>query len=107
MLYEMRFYEAMPGKMGALHDRFANHTNKLFAKHGFRVVGYWNEVFGDSSRLNYMLAWETMDERMNKWAAFQVDPEWQAARDASEKNGPIVARIDARVWRPTHYSPMR
>ena len=33
MIYEQRVYEALPGKMAALQDRFANHTIRLFEKH--------------------------------------------------------------------------
>ena len=83
MLYEMRVYEAVPGKMGALNRRFADHTHELFVKHGFHVVGYWNTLVGDSSKLYYILGWEDMNERGEKFAAFGADPEWQQARETS------------------------
>src|SRR6516225_1575623 len=31
---ELRIYDAMPGKLPELHNRFANHTMTLFRKHG-------------------------------------------------------------------------
>ena len=107
MLYEMRVYEAAPGKMGALNRRFADHTHELFVKHGFHVVGYWNALVGDSSKLHYILGWEDMNERAEKFAAFGADPEWQQAREESEREGPLVANIHNEVWRPTAYSPMQ
>jgi hypothetical protein len=107
MLYEMRVYEAVPGKMGALNRRFANHTHQLFVKHGFHVVGYWNEAIGDSDKLTYMLGWTDLNERFEKFAAFGADPDWQKAREESERDGPLVANIRNSIWRPTAYSPMQ
>ena len=56
-LQEWRIYEAMPGKLPDLHNRFANHTLRLFEKHGVTNIGYWTEVFGTSNRLVYMLGY--------------------------------------------------
>ena len=42
-----------------------------------------------------------------KWQAFQKDPDWQSARAKSEEDGPLVARINNRLWKPTYYSPMK
>ena len=41
MIYELRIYEAMPGRLAALNDRFANHTTGFFKKHSIHVVGFW------------------------------------------------------------------
>ena len=40
MLYELRVYDVMPGKLQALNDRFANLTLGLFKKHGIDVWGF-------------------------------------------------------------------
>jgi len=106
MIYELRVYEAVPGKLAALSVRFENHVAGLFVKHGMRVVGFWTTVVGEgSNEFTYLLAFENLADRETKWAAFQVDPEWHAARDESEKNGPLVARIRNQLLKPTAYSP--
>jgi hypothetical protein len=102
---EWRVYDAVPGRLPDLHDRFAQHTLGLFAKHGITSVGYWTEVFGTSNRLGYMLGYPSLGDREQSWAAFQADPDWQLARAASEKSGPLVAQVDSRILRPTAYSP--
>ena len=107
MLYEMRVYEAVPGKMAALNRRFAEHTHGLFEKHGIRVVGYWTQLIGDSNKLCYMLAWTDMAERDQWWGAFGADPEWQKVRQESELDGPLAANVHNELWRPTAYSPMQ
>jgi hypothetical protein len=102
---EWRIYEAMPGRLPDLHSRFANHTLRLFKKHGIENIGYWTEVFGTSNRLVYMLGYPSLGEREKSWAAFLMDPDWQTARTESEKNGVLVAKAHNRILRPTAYSP--
>jgi hypothetical protein len=104
MIYEMRTYETLPGKLRPLISRFANVTDRLFKKYGFRPIGYWTESIGDNTKLHYMLAWENDEERLAKWAEFRVDPERITAFAESEKDGPLVAKIDNRIWEPTAFS---
>ncbi len=105
MIYEMRTYTSMPGKLREVVDRFANTTHGLFLKYGFRPVGYWTESVGDNTKLHYMLAWEDDAERLAKWAAFREDPERIERFAASEKDGPIVAGIQNSIWIKTAFSP--
>jgi hypothetical protein len=108
MLYELRVYEAIPGKMPALHARFENPVLGLFAKHGMELVGFWTTTVGEgSNELTYILKFESMGDREKKWAAFQSDPEWKTARAESEKNGPLVAKIRNQLLSPTAYSPLK
>ncbi len=102
---ELRTYEAVPGNLPALNDRFANHTTALFQKHGMEVVGYWTEVVGTSNQLVYMLGYDGLGDREKSWGAFQNDADWQKARAASEVNGPLVRRSHNRIIRRTAYSP--
>lgn len=106
MIYELRIYETCPGRMPALHQRFQNDTLRLFARHGIKPVGFWEDVIGISNRLTYIIAWEDMAHRERAWNAFQADPEWQAARAKSEESGPIVARVTATLMAPTAYSAL-
>jgi hypothetical protein len=107
MIYELRIYDAMPGKLGALNERFANVTLPLFAKHGMKVVGFWTEEIGVSNRLTYMLSFDDLDHREKAWEAFRADPERAAGFAASEQEGPILARVENRILRPTAYSPLQ
>ena len=102
---ELRIYDAVPGRLPALNDRFANHTTRLFKKHGMSVCGYWTDVVGISNRLIYMLGYPTLGDREKSFSAFGADPEWQKARVESEKDGALVERVNATILRPTAYSP--
>jgi hypothetical protein len=101
LIYEMRTYQAMPGKIGAMVSRFKEHTDPLFAKHGFRVVGYWTEAIGDSTKLH------DAAEMEQKWKAFGSDPDWVKARAESERDGVLTAKVENRIWRPTSFSALQ
>jgi hypothetical protein len=110
MLYELRIYECAPGRLPALHDRFRTTTTRKFAQHGITVLGYWTDVYGISNRLTYLVQWESAAERERKWGAFASDPEWLAARAASESpehGGPIVAQVINTLMAPTDYSDLK
>ena len=107
MIYELRIYEPPVGKMPALNDRFANITIGYFEKHGMKVVGFWTEVVGVSNRLTYMLGFDDLAHREKAWASFIADPERQKAFAETEKDGPLVARVENKILRPTPYSPMQ
>ena len=101
MLYELRTYTVMPGRMGDLNRRFADITMGYFAKYGINVVGFWtNELGGPSDQLIYMLSWDSLADRETKWAAFGADRERIDAFRETEKNGPLVAHITAHILRP-------
>jgi hypothetical protein len=108
MLYELRTYHAIPGRLPDLHKRFAEITLDYFKKHGITVVGFWtNELGGASDQLIYMLAWRSLADREQKWAAFVGDQERLARFAETERSGPLVARLTAQILRPTAYSPMQ
>jgi hypothetical protein len=108
VIHELRIYTAHTGKMPALLARFRNHTTKLFEKHGITNVGYWlNSIGGRSDELWYILGFEDLGHRDRAWKAFGSDPEWQAARAESEKDGPLVHHIENRIMTPTDFSPLK
>ncbi len=108
MIYELRTYTTMPGRMGDLNRRFADITLGYFEKYGIGVVGFWtNDLGGSSDQLIYMLSYDSLADREQKWSAFAVDKERQAAFAETEKNGPLVKRLTAQILRPTGYSPMK
>ena len=108
MLYELRVYTCVTGRLPALIRRFETVTLRLWEKHGIRQAGFWTTVIGDSNNdLHYFLAWESLAERETKWTAFMTDPQWLAARAESERDGPIVANIKSSILQPTAFSTVR
>jgi hypothetical protein len=105
-IFEMRTYITHPGRLDALNARFRDHTNKLFVKHGMELVGYWTPQ-GKENTLIYILAYPSREAREASWKAFQADPDWKAAREASEKDGKIVDKVESVFLDPTDYSPIK
>ena len=106
MIYELRIYDAMPGRLPALLSRFQNHTLQIWEKHGIRQAGFWTTLIGEneSNRLTYLLAWNSMAERQERWGAFLTDPEWIAIKAETEKHGQLVQNISSELLAPTAFS---
>lgn len=108
MIHELRIYHCLPGRLPALLKRFETVTLGLWQKHGIRQAGFWTVAIGESNlALYYLLEWESLAEREQKWAAFQADPEWQAKRAESERDGPIIERVVNQILQPTSFSSVR
>jgi hypothetical protein len=108
MIYELRVYHCMPGRLPALLKRFDTITLKLWEKHGIRQAGFWTVLIGESSMdLYYLIQWESLADREKKWGAFMTDPAWLAARAETEKDGPIVAAVSNTILQPTSFSSVR
>lgn len=111
MVYELRTYTTLDGRLPALNARFRDHTVKLFEKHGMTNVVYGtpidNEGKAIDNKLVYLLAHKSQEAARASFAAFGKDPEWVAAREASEKDGKIVAKVESQFLVPTDYSPMK
>ena len=41
------------------------------------------------------------------WEAFQADPDWKAAKEASEKDGKLVDDVKSTYMKPTDSSPIK
>jgi NIPSNAP len=108
MIYELRIYRVVPNRMPDLLTRFESATLRLWERHGIRQAGFWTTMIGESNHeLTYLLAWESLAEREQKWGAFISDPEWISVRNETEKDGPIVATIANSILQPTSFSSVR
>ena len=108
-VFELRTYTSHEGKLQDVVNRFRDHTRTYFDRHGMASVGYWTPQDAPLSQntLVYVLAHPSRDAAKKNWDAFRADPDWQKARDASEANGKIVAKIDSVFLSPTGYSALK
>ena len=108
MLYELRIYDCVSGKLPDLLKRFDTITLKLWEKHGIKQAGFWTTVIGESNqRLYYLLEWKSLAEREQKWNGFATDPEWLKARAKTEEAGAIVANVTNEILAPTSFSSVK
>ncbi len=108
MIYELRVYHCLPGRLPALLKRFETITLGIWERHGIRQAGFWTTLVGSSNMtLTYMIAWESLAERETKWTAFASDPEWLAKRAETEASGQIVSSITNEFLLPTTFSSVK
>ena len=125
--YELRVYHAAPGKMGALLERFRDHSCALLEKHGLTNVGYWiyTENEGEvaaaavssgplparqeppvpENRLVYILSSPSRAAHEAAWKEFFEDPEWKRVVQETEADGPLVTKVDSVFLKATDFSP--
>ena len=108
MIYELRIYHAMPGRLPDVSKRFETVAKKYWDKHGVRPIGFWTVLIGQSNQdIYYILEWQDLAERERVWKAFTSDPGWLVEKEESEKDGQLVASIENVILSPTQYSKLR
>ena len=114
-VFELRTYTCpSPEKLFYLHERFRDHTIKLFEKHGMENLIYWSPMDMDDSdrKLVYLLGHKSVEAAKESFANFRKDPDWLAARDASEKKagGSLTEKeggVVSEFFVATDYSPLK
>jgi hypothetical protein len=113
-VFELRTYTTTPGNLPILHERFRDHTIALFAKHGITNLFYWQLLPDQPAAANtlvYMLAHPSEEAAKTNFAAFRADPDWIAAKKASEEKGggslTIPDGVKSVFLKATDYSPTR
>ncbi len=106
-VYELRIYQAVPGKLAELLARFREHTSKLFDRHGMKNVAYWTAIDEPrkSDTLIYILEHPSREAAAANWKSFEDDPEWKSVRDKSEANGKLVEKVESTFLSLTDFSP--
>jgi hypothetical protein len=87
-VFELRTYTASEGNLGHLNARFRDHTLKLFERHGISNFGYWTPLEGQpgaGQTLVYLISHKSVAAAKASFDAFRQDPDWLAARQASEE----------------------
>ena len=114
-VFELRTYACpSPEKLFYLHERFRDHTMKLFQKHGMENVVYFQpqDILNADRKLVYFLAHKSQEAAKESFAAFRKDPDWLAAREASEKKagGSLTEKeggVLSEFFVGAEYSPLR
>ena len=108
-VFELRTYITHAGRLDALHARFANHTMRLFERHGMTNIGYFTPQDSPESEntLIYVLAHDSREAAKESWSAFVSDPEWQEAYKASRADGDIIESLTSVFMDATEYSQMK
>ena len=109
LVYELRTYTCLPGRLPNLHARFADHTMRIFEKHGMKNIIYWTpqDAKRKDNTLVYVIAHKSRAAADASWKAFVADPEWKKVQRVSEEDGKILTKVERTYLSPTKYSPMK
>ena len=108
-VFELRTYTTKPGRLDALHARFADHTIALFERHNMTNIGYFvpQDAPHAENTLIYVLAHDSREAAKASWAGFVADPDWLTAREESISDGPIIEKLESVFMDATDYSMMK
>jgi hypothetical protein len=105
--FELRTYTVRaegPGSIDLLHERFRQHTNRLFRKHGMEIVGFWQPTNAGMERtLIYVLAYKDRAARDKAWEDFRSDAEWKQVTSKMQ----VGTQVDSVFMVSTDYGPMK
>jgi len=113
-LFEMRTYVTPPDGIAAINSRFRDHTVALFEKHGMTNLGYYQLAAGQPAAgetLLYFVAHKDAAAAAKSWQAFRADPDWLAAKKASEEQAggslTVPDGVKSLLLKPTDFSPLK
>ncbi len=114
-VFELRTYTTTPNNLDRLLARFRDHTVKLFEKHGMTNFAYWTLMPGQpgvENTLVYILAHKDAAAGKASFETFRADPDWIAAKEASEKAGGgsltvMPDGVKSVYMQATDYSPTK
>lgn len=99
MMYEVREYTPMPGRLNDAIELFKTALIPLFRRHNMEVVQAGFTTIGDNSfnELVYTMRFADLADLERKWSAFLTDPDWVTALTDREKSGPLYQAIRRRT----------
>lgn len=106
-IYEIRIYAANKDRLHHLEERFREHTDRIFKKHGLHAIGYWVPTEGPAKkrrRLIYILKHPSRYAAYANWISFDNDREWDAVLDQPQFQGLLSEKPTSIFMNETEYS---
>ena len=104
MIVEQRDYHIVTGKLGELVQLYASEGIELQREHLGELLGVFTTDVGALSTYTHIWAYGSYEERTQRRAALQADPEW---KDFLTRLQPLLHTQSNRILIPTSFSPMR
>lgn len=106
-VYELRIYKANEHRFEHLIQRFREHTDRLFRKHGLEPVGYFIPTDGTAKQkrtLVYILKHPSRYAAYLNWNKFSIDREWENVLDQPIYKGLLSEKPTSVFMTATDYS---
>ena len=108
-VYELRIYSANEGRFGNLIQRFREHTDTIFKKHGLEPVGYWTPNEGPAKkrrRFIYILKHQSRYAAYRNWVNFSNDKDWERVLDQPKFQNLLALKPVSIFLEATDYSKL-
>jgi hypothetical protein len=108
VIHQLRVYEIFDHNKKAFHDRFRDHTMRIMARYGFKIVATWETKKANRTEFVYLIDRPNEETMRDRWAKFLADQEWSAIKkETSRIYGDLVGTIEDRTLELKDYSPRR
>lgn len=104
MIYELRTYQLIMGGLPEYLELARTKILPAIADHGIKPVGFWYTEIGQLHEVVHLWAYNDLNERMAKWAAWAKDP--RRAEVLSRLRAIVVSQHN-KILSPTEFSPMK
>lgn len=104
MIYEMRFYDTGGYDRQKVVVEAMEKFMAVFDRAGIKVIGLWTTVIGLSGEFVYLLQYDSLADREQKWGKLASDPE---TRRIITESGWSTNSERNVILRPTSYSPLK
>jgi hypothetical protein len=105
MIHQLRIYEIFETNKDLFHSRFRDHAARIMKRHDFDIVAMWEAKTETRTEFVYLLRWPDEQTKIEAWASFMADQEWDDIKRATRHRGALVGDIEDRVLVMTDYSP--
>ena len=104
MIYELRTYQLVTGGLPDYLELARTTILPAIAEHGIKPLGFWRTDIGDLNQVVHLWAYEDLNERQAKWAAWAKDPR---RAQVMAKLRTIVKHQSNKILLPTELSAMK
>ncbi len=108
--FDLRIYSVVPGKLDAFRNRWRDHAEPIYERHGLHSIGWWiaDTKDGDGNdQFVCLLAGQSVEAIQASIAAFHADPEWQRVERETEQDGKLRSGVTAYKLLPADFSLLK
>lgn len=104
MIYELRTYQLVVGGLSEYLELSRTKLLPCVAEHGITPVGFWYTEIGQLNEVVNLSAYNDLNERQAKWAAYAKDP--RRAEVLPRLRAVMVSQSN-KILSPTEFSQMK
>ena len=99
MIYEARVATVIPGREDVFISRTSNEYFPMVRKHGGKVIGIFQTIFGNSNEVFYVLGFDDLTHRDKVLQSMRKDADYKEMSDKWTKE-PSISNLSSRIVKP-------